>query len=76
MNISGRIPKGRERVIYTQGIYSAGTGNRKYKSRIIKSKRQRLEAKHSLQYFLIRQKTPPVIINTAGIMTTRPQGKR
>jgi hypothetical protein len=90
MNTCGRIPQGRERGMYTKsGIINSrqgggdsnvrertGKGNRRFKSPIIKSKRQRLEAKHSLQYFLLRQKTPPVITNTAGIMTIRPHGKR
>ena len=41
------------------------------KTKIIKSKRKRLEMKHNLQYFLLRQKTPPVMKNTTAIMVNR-----
>jgi hypothetical protein len=34
---------------------------------VIRIWRKRLEVKHNLQYFLLRQKTPPVMKNTPRI---------
>jgi hypothetical protein len=46
-------------------------GGRDNKNKIIKSKSQRLIAKHSFQYFLLRQKTPPAIIGTTAKIVSR-----
>jgi hypothetical protein len=40
-------------------------------SKNAKTERQMLEAKHNFQYFLLRQKTPPVTKNMAAIMEIR-----
>ena len=34
---------------------------------VMKIWRKRLEVKHNLQYFLLRQKTPPIMKNTAKV---------
>jgi len=36
-------------------------------SSVMRIWRRRLEAKHNLQHFLLRQKTPPAIKNTARV---------
>jgi hypothetical protein len=60
MNISGRTHTG---LRYNHKRNSQG---RKTDS-VMKIWRRRLEVKHNPQYFLLRQKTPPVMKNTAKV---------
>jgi len=62
MNINGRIHTG---LRYHHQRYVQG---RKIDS-VMKIWRRMLEVKHNLQYFLLRQKTPPVMKNTAKVAT-------
>ncbi|MDH4068263.1 MAG: hypothetical protein OEU97_04915 [Dehalococcoidia bacterium] len=38
-------------------------------------KRSKAEAKHTFQYFFPRQKTPPIMLNTAKIASSAPRAK-
>jgi CRISPR/Cas system-associated endonuclease Cas3-HD len=59
MNINGRIHTG-----MSHNHKKNAQGKIKSNS-VMKTWRRRLEVKHGLQYFLLRQKTPPVMKNTA-----------
>jgi hypothetical protein len=67
MNINERIPKG-ERTNPTNEF-------KVNMNRITKNKRGKLEAMHTFQYFLLRQKTPPATPNTAEIAMNRSKAK-
>jgi len=56
------------------GVYSLPSEQRTERTKTSKperTRRSRAEAKHTFQYFLLRQKTAPVIENKAEIIITR-----
>jgi hypothetical protein len=63
-NIAEIIPPGMKNKPKPDGMTHVHNKNTKQGSK-------RLEMKHTIQYFLLRQKTPPVIINTAEKIMSR-----
>jgi hypothetical protein len=57
MNINGRIPPGMKNKPKPYGMIQNH-------NKITEQGSKRLEIRHTIQYFLLRHKTPPVTINT------------
>jgi len=72
MNINGRIATGVRNINQElrNKYHESGKKPNPYDT-IIQKWRKRLEVKHNAQYFLLRQKTPPIIENAPKITIRR-----